>query len=283
MFNQKRLKVVIQRTDGKSFFQSKNNTLTFEDLPIDVNISVVTLPSGGSARIKIFGVSKEHINMITTIKWKQTFITQKAVYVYADDGEGYKLLFEGNIMDAIPRYENAPDVYIDINAVMGAYHNIREVPPFSRKGEVPTSQVFRDICAAYGVSFENNGVFTSCKNPYFDQNGLSNRLVAASKAYNVYVVMENNRVEIYPQYNGYAKKWNFTKESYIGYPQITGEGIKINLDKIFSIGLRDYFSIKNSEVEEANDNWKIIKYTYSLSTKIGGKWFMSIEGVRVIL
>ena len=282
MFSNKKIKVEVQLVEGKEFSPNVN-TLIFENLPIEVNLNVVTLPSGGSAKVKIYGVSKDHLDMITTIKWRKPFITQKAIMIYADDGDGYKLLFEGNIVDALPRYESVPDVYIEISAIMGAYHNIREVPPFSRKGEVPTSDVFRDICADYGVGFMNHGVETMCKNPYFDQNGLSNRLTAASKAYNVYVIYNNNFVEIYPQYTGEAKKWNFTTQSYIGYPQITSTGIKINLDTVYAVGLRDYFNIKGSEVEPANGDWKIIKYGYSISTKIGGKWFMTIEGVRVLL
>ena len=286
MFSKKKIKVVIQLVDKKEkFFVPNVNTLTFEDLPIDVNVNVTTLPSGGSAKIKIYGVSKERMEMITTIKWKKPFITEKAIYVYADDGEGYKLLFEGNIMDAFPRYESAPDVYIDITAVMGAYHNMKEVPPFSRKGEVPTYKVFRDMCADYGVDCVNveNLVQTTCKDPYFDQSGLANRLRAASKAYNIYVVYENNLVKIYPQYLGEALRWDFTKENYIGYPQLTPSGIKISLDNINAVGLRDYFTIKGSEVSGADDTWKIIKYSYNLSTKIGGRWFMTIDGQRDML
>ena len=281
MFSKKRLKVEVQLLEGE--FSPSVNRLTFENLPIEASINVVELPSGGSAKVKIYGASKSHMDMITPIKWKQAFITQKAIMIYADDGDGYKLIFEGNITSAFPRYENAPDVYIEIDAVKGAYHNIREVPPFSRKGEVPTWQVFRDIAAQYKVNFLDHGVLTSCKDPYFDQNGLSNRLKAASKAYDVYVVLENNIVEIYPKYGGLAKKWNFTKQSYIGYPTLTDVGLKINLDVVYPVGLRDYFAIDGSEVKAANDSWKIIKYNYSLSTKIGGKWFMTIEGERVVL
>lgn len=281
MFSKKRLKVEVQMISGE--FSPGINRLTFENMPIEAIINVVTLPSGGNAKIKIYGASKAHMDMMTTIKWKEPFITQKAIMVYADDGDGYKLIFEGNITDALPRYESAPEVYIEIEAVKGAYHNIREVPPFSRKGEVPTYQVFRDIAAQYEVGFVNHGVLTSCKDPYFDEHGLSNRLNSAAKSYNVYVILENNSVEIYPQYIGLSKKWNFTKKSYIGYPSITGTGIKINLDTVYSVGLRDYFTISGSEVTAANENWKIIKYNYNLSTKIGGKWFMTIEGVRVEL
>ena len=282
MFSKKRIKVEVQLMAGKTFV-SGNNTLIFEDLPIEANISVTKQPSGGNAKIKIYGASREHMDMVTTIKWRgDNWAVQKAVFVYADDGDGYKLIFEGNITDAYPHYESAPDVYIEIDALMGAYHNIREVPPFSRKGEVPTSQVFRDICADYGVMCENVDVQTTCKDPYFDQHGLSNRLVAAAKAYNVNPVMLNNRVILYSK-AGVGAKWNFTKQSYIGYPMIIATGLRINLDTIYAVGLEDFFSVSGSEIEPANGDWNIYKFSYTLSTKIGGKWFMSVEGGRVIL
>lgn len=282
MFSKKRLKVEVQMLEGE--FSPNVSKLTFENLPIEVSINVVDMKSGGSAKIRIYGASKSHMAWMETIKWKVVPSTpKKAVRVFADDGDGYKLIFEGNITDALPRYENAPDVYIDINAHKGAYQNVREVPPFSRKGEVPTYQVFRDIAAQYEVGFVNHGVETSCKNPYFDEHGLCNRLTAAAKAYDVYVIQEDYVVHIYPQKTGVAKKWEFTKNSYIGYPTITDTGIKINFDTVYAIGLRDYFTISDSEVSAANENWKIIKYNYNLSTKIDGKWFMTIEGQKVAL
>ena len=280
MFSKKRIKVEVQLMSGKTFI-SGNNALVFENLPVEVDINITKQPSGGNAKIRIYGASKEYMRQVTTIKWRgDNWAVEKAVFVYADDGDGYRQIFNGNITDAYPHYESSPDVYIEIDALMGAYQNIREVPPFSRKGEVPTSQVFRDICADYGIMCVNAGVFTVCKNPYFDQHGLSNRLVAAAKAYNVNPVMLGNRVILYPK-NGLGIKWEFTKQSYIGYPAITATGLKLNLDTIYAVGLEDFFSVSGSEVEPAIGNWKIYKFGYSLSTKIGGKWFMSVEGGRI--
>lgn len=292
MFSKKRLKVVIQLIEENAVLFNRedgtpSNNLTFEDMPIDVKIDITALPSGGNANVKIYGVSKEYMQAITTIRWRQAFIPQKAIYIYADDGEGYKQIFEGNIMQAMPRYDSVPNTYIEINATMGAYHNIEEVPPFYYIGEASTSDVFRDICAAYNVECVNHEVTGMVKNPYFDEEGLSNRLTAASRAYNVYVVLKNNVVHIYPSDTGVSARWTFQPIDWIGYPQITETGLQISLDAVYPVDLRDYFQCLGSEVDVANKDfyfdtsWKIVKFSYSLSTKIGGKWFMTIDGVRV--
>ena len=53
----------VQMVDGKSFL-SNVNTLTFENLPVDVSINVVTLPSGGKAKVKIYGEISQTRNII---------------------------------------------------------------------------------------------------------------------------------------------------------------------------------------------------------------------------
>lgn len=281
MFSQKKLRVVVQRIDGVFF--PGINTLEFKDLPIEVDLNLVTLPAGISGKIKIYGISKKHMDAITTIKWKQAFIAQKAVRVYADDGDGEDLLFEGNIMSAVPNYNSAPDVCISIDACAGAYRNLLTVSPSSFQGQVSAHQVFQSICNQYGVGFMNYGVIGKmASNPTFNQNGLANRINAAAKMFDVYVVMENNVVKIYPN-NGYsASNWKLTKQNYIGYPTFNSIGVDVKMDRLYyAMSLADFFTIDGSDVTAANDTWKIIKISYKLSTKIGGQWYMTVSGVRV--
>lgn len=281
MFSKKSLRVEVQNVEG-DFFPGIN-TLEFKDLPIEVDLNFVTLPAGISGKIKIYGVSKKHMDAITTIKWKQDFITQKAVRVYANDGEGENLLFEGNIMSAVPNYNSAPDVCISIDACAGAYSNLKSVSPSTLQGEVSAHQVFQKICSDFGVNFENYGVVgKNEKDPNYPQDGLANRINAAAKNLDVYVVMDNNTVKIYPN-NGYkANNWKLTKQNYIGYPTFNSIGVEIKLDRLYyAMSLADFFTISGSEVSAANDTWKVIKMNYKLSTKIGGKWFMAVSGVRM--
>jgi len=281
MFSKKKLRVEIQNLEGEFF--SGVNTLTFQDLPIEANLNFVKLPAGISGKIKIYGVSKEHMDAITTIKWHEDFIVQKAIRLFADNGEGEFLLFEGNIMSANPEYDKAPDVCIGINACAGAFFNLKsEIPPSSLPMGAPVPNVFQKICTDFGIGFVNNGVDGIAGGSiYFDQSGLFDRINAAAKAYNVYPVVYNNRVEIYPA-NGFSlKKWNFTPKDYIGYPTLQAMNYSIKLDHLYNVDLRDRFTISGSEVTSANATFQVIKVVYNVSTKIGGNWLMEIDGVRI--
>jgi len=282
MFSKKTLRVEIQNLEG-DFFSGINN-LVFKDLPIEAEVTAVKLPAGISAKIKIYGVSKKNMDAITTLKWRDGFIVQKAIRLYANNGEGEFLLYEGNIMEASPDYSKAPDVCISIQSCAGAFFNLKsDIPPSSLPEGVPVPNIFQKICKDFGVGFKNNGVTgNSSGSIYFDQSGLFNRINAAAKAYNVYPVIENNLVKIYPN-DGYSEtKWNFTKNDYVGYPTLSANSYRIKLDHLYNVSLRDIFTISGSEVTPANATFHVIKVSYNISTKIGGNWLMTIDGGRIV-
>ena len=293
MFSKKSLRVEILRQDG--YFYEEKNTLSFKDLPIEVKIDITELMSGFSAIVKIYGVSKEHLDMITTLQWYKrlddetsAFIDKKFIRIFVNDGMGEYVLFEGDIMSAKPVYETAPDVHIEIEAVAGAFFNmISEIPPSQLVGKVPAPKFYEKICSQYGVQCIIHGEekdYGQCIDPRQEEVGLKPRIDAATKAYGGYALVFNNRVEIFPSVpkegENYIKIFTFTPENYIGYPSFIQGGIKIRTDELVNIMLRDIFKIKNSQVTPANDAWRCFKISYNLSTKIGGKWFMEIVGSR---
>lgn len=282
MFSKKTLRVEIQKEDGV-FFEGVN-AFSFKGLPVEIGLNVVTIPAGINAKIKIYGISKSKLDMITTLKWRDAFISKKAIRVYANDGVGEFVLFEGNIMNASPIYDNAPEICIEIDAIAGAFFNMKsEVPPSSLQGIVPAPRIFEKICSDFGIRCIKNGTdaeYKQCKDPKYGQSGLANRIVAAARDYNVYAVTYNNRVEIYPKYSSKQKIWVLTPNTFIKYPSFTNIGIKVSTDNIFDIKLADKFIIKDSEVTPANDTWFVLGIKYNLSTKIGGNWIVTIEGVR---
>ena len=274
--------VEVQKVDGE--FYAGVKTISFENLPIEAVINYVEGPVGFTARIRIYGASKENMNYVSRIKWKEVFIAEKAVRVYADDGDGEFLLFEGGILSANPVYDNAPNVYIDIQSIAGVWFNmLSETPPSSIPKNTPVPLVFNKICDDFGIGFHNNGVSGVISGSVvFNQTGLMNRLYAASQAYNVYFALYNNRVEIYPAKKFSVKKWKFTKGDYIGYPSFTTVGTKISLDRLYNVSVEDIVKITGSDVTAANDTFYVTKVTYNVSTKIGGKWFMTLDLQRYV-
>lgn len=285
MFSEKKIRVEVQKISGS--FTPFSGVYNFVDLPIEVKINKVKLPAGYTATINIYGVSKQTMDSMTLITWQVGLIDQIAVRVFANDGDGEHLLFEGQIMSALPNYSNAPDVCISINACAGAFYNlVTDVPPSSDENgkEVPVRQVFEDICNQYGVNLDNRGVEGTCRYPRIEGDGLLSRITAASKAYNVTAIIENGTVIIFPKGSTLYKsqEWYWTSQDYIGYPSFNITGIDLKLDRaIYNLQLWDFFTLRGSIIPAANDRWAIIKITYNISTKIGGKWEMSVSGIRV--
>ena len=282
-FSKKKLRVVIQLFEGE--FYPGVSAIDIRDLPVEANIEQVQLPSGGSAVIKIYGVSKKYMDAITTIQWKTGFIEQKAVAVFADEGNGEHLIYSGSITSAMPCYDSAPDVYIKINSCTGAFWNtMGEVPPYSHKGMIPVHLAISEMCAQYGVTCKNFGVIATCNNPRFNQKGLKNRLNAAAQKFGIDITIGDGispDVNIYPKNMNLAKTWEFTKQYYVGYPSFNECGITLALDRLYyDLDLKDYFVVRGSEVSAANDTWKVQKFSYRISTKIGGNWLMFVSGVR---
>lgn len=289
MFSKKSIRVEVQKISGN--YTPFSGTYSFSDLPIEVRISKTKIPAGYSASINIYGISKQKMDSITTIGWKTGMIDEITVCVYANDGDGEHLLFQGQVMSALPNYSNAPDVCISITACAGAFHNIKtDVPPSSVLGEnVPAPKLFEKICNDYGVTLINKGVKdVYCgKNPRIDGDGLTTRISKAAKAYGIDFFINNNSVTIYKKgskdYIGQKEKLKWDSKDYIGYPSFNNAGIELKFDRVmFALELGNIFIIKNSNIDLANDTWFITKITYDLSTRLGGKWIMGVCGTRVI-
>lgn len=282
-FSSKKIRVMIQLFEGE--FYPGVSAINITDLPTEVNIEQVQLPSGGSAVVKIYGVSKRYMDAITTVQWITGTIQKKAIAIYANEGDGEHLIYSGAITNAIPCYDSAPDVYIRINSCAGAFWDtMGEVPPYSHKGTIPVHLAIEEMCGQYGVLCKNFGVLKTCVNPRFDQKGLKKRLNAAATQFGIDISIGDGisqGVNLYEKGKNQTKTWNFTKENYVGYPTFNDCGILIQLDKLYyDLDLKDYFDIKGSEVSVAKGSWKVQKISYNISTKLGGNWLMGIVGTR---
>ena len=279
MFSQKSIRVLVQKESGE--FVPGVSVLEFKNLPVDVHIDGVPGLAGIEGTIRIYGVSKPHMDMITTVMWNTFTPERKNIRVYVRDYDKEHLIYEGGIITAIPNYDNAPNVCIEIKSMGGYFFNVQNVKPYSFKGQIPVSQVCQDICNQYGINFENYAVETICTDPYYPQSGLANRIQAVCKQNNIKCVIKNNCVRIYPKKTNLVSNWVITKNDYIKYPSFTDVGVKIKLDRLYyDMEIMDNFTIKGSEISVANDKWSVVKYEYNLSTKIGGKWEMTIYGCR---
>lgn len=278
MFNAKSLRVEIQEEAGK--LKPTSNFYVYKDVPIEVNVNR-TEPSY-SATIKIYGVSKEDMARMTLLKWTYDIAVQRAVRIYATFGNSDILIFSGNMVSGTPNYSAAPNIYIEIQAIAGIYYNFAVIPPTVYKGSIPAPNLIKNICDFLNISFYNFGVDKVAVNPYFESDGLRNRVTEISKAYDFNAIIRDERVEIYSKdlKEQQVTKWNVNTNNYVGYPSFTETGISLNFDEIFDIDVEHIMEIDGSEIKPANDKWQVRKVVYDLSTKINGKWTMRVEGIR---
>lgn len=277
VFTKKSIRVVLA-SNTVDFINGKN-VIDFNGLPIDLDLDYAGLFS--TAKIRIYGLSKEHIDAITSLPFPilQPYIAEFYVKVFVDEGLGEEELFTGSVQKAVPNYTSAPDVFVEIDSFAGTFTNAMDgIPPTSIEGDVPAPFLFQKICEPYKVEFVNHDVEKVCSgSPRYDQVGLMNRLRKAAQDYNIFVELYNNTVHIWEHSN---KVWNITRDDYIGYPTFNEVGIGIVLDKAIRVRRCDSFVISGSDVEPANARWHVVSVKYLLSTKIGGKWQVSIKGVR---
>lgn len=281
MFISKKLKLEISFLENDF---SVGKVLVFENLPMKVQCNIIGLPSGNKAIVTVYGVSNEHANMITVLKLKQNIIPARKVRLFADNGNGYQLVYEGYIISAVPIYD-APNTSIQIESSVGAFPNAKTISSNSFEPNTPAFQVFRKICNDYGFECEEEVAGTvqdvKLKSMVYNQNGLFARLHQAEIDYNCSCVYKNGRFYVYPKDIVVSRKHYLSPKNYIGYPKFSDTGISITTDNIFNINLGQTIIINGSEISYANGVWNVYKIDYNLqSFTPNGKWEMVIHGVR---
>lgn len=279
MFNVKQIRVLIQKDDGS--VNGQTEFYEYTNCPIEVKIDRA-MPN--TANIKIYGVQKEDMALMTVLQRPQDGIKrEKSVRIFATSGNAEVLFFEGHLMYCMPVYNSSPDIYMEIQANAGGLFNYVDIPPSIFKGSTPAPKLIEAIAKSLDMNVVNYGVETIAVNPHFESVGLYPRLNEISKAYNFrYNVKDNTTIEIYPkEYEGQIE-WNITPDLYTGYPSLSSTGVSLTFDEALDIKLHHFLNIAGSEISSANGVWKVIKISYSLSTKIGGHWNMRVECRRAI-
>lgn len=302
MFSNKKIKVEVifnettyQSALASTFIWGNMGQLTpksqliFDDFKVDMMFKNVISPIGPNATIKIYGVSKEHLDAITTVLLRDELEIDytKRVRVWVDNGSGYIKLFEGCINEAVPVYQTAPECYIQIESSMAAYENSLKLPPISFSGEsaaISLESVCEAVCAQYGVKCTTSvGIKTHLPVPRKtigeNDEGLGIRVGKLSEMYDIKAVRTMDGYEFYLKEENTERMWGFTPSNMIGYPSYKNRLLQITTDDFSGIKINDKFRISGSEITYANGSWFVTKITYNLQSRTpNGKWQATIEG-----
>ena len=103
-FSKKSIRVVLTKKEG--VFSSGKNTIDFNGMPVDVQLDYAGLFT--VAKVRIYGVSKQHLDEITSLQniSPEFFIKELYLSVFVDEGIGEQELFVGTVKSSIPNYSN---------------------------------------------------------------------------------------------------------------------------------------------------------------------------------
>jgi len=235
-----------------------------------------------TATIKIYGLSLSHMNALSRVPFKPTSVGNNTVRVMAgDEINGMSLVFEGTVIQAWPDMQSAPEVFLRIDAVIGAFEAVKPVEPTSFKGTTNVATIAGKIAEKMNIPLENNGVNIKLLNPYL-WGTARQQMLMLGQATRMGWIQENGVLAIWPP-NGSrtsAGTVNISKETgMVGYPYAVPGGIVVR--SLFNRAIK-YATTMNvkSDIKLANGSWTIADIELLLDAQVpGGAWFATLFGV----
>lgn len=274
----KQLRFVITLGTGK-FGSSSNDQIVLQGFRAVADID----KSGGvqmsTLRAKVYGIRQDDINSITTLQWKPGTLIPNTVEVYAIAGKVETLIYGGNIVNAWGDYQNAPDVFLHIQAQSAFFAQLKPVSPKSFKGSVDVASIMAQIAQDIGYSFENNGVNTKLTDVYLPNTGLEQAKDLA-RAANCDIYVDDKTIAITPRNT--ARKGSMplisSVSGLVGYP--TFDGVGVNFQTLFNPAVTFGGAVKlETIVKQAAGEWIVTSVAHHLeSERPGGAWFSQIRG-----
>lgn len=282
-FIEKKLQIKIVLADNSTtvFTSTGDNTLVIDQLRMSVNVTAAARQASQAA-VTIWGMLQTDMEALTVAF--QTFgaLRQNYIEIRADNGDGYKLVFTGTIIEAQPDFRSVPDVSFQILAMFGYFKKIELSSAISFPGAVDIDVFGRYFADQLGMSYQNRGakaVLTNqyCASTLFDQ--LREIADAAQIDYyfqgNVLVFAPGNNstpLELIP-----AAVLSPTT-GLIGYPMYSRQGLIVTAiyDPAFQCAVA--IEIVESQVKGANGRWFAFAMQLDLSANMpGGPWTATLQ------
>ena len=276
--NKKRLKFIITLGTGK-FGSSDNDQITLEGYRATADIDKAGGMMMGTLRARIYGVTQDDMNSITTLQWKPQETIPNTVEVYAIDGNTETLVFAGNIVNAWGDYQTMPEVYLRLQAQSAFINQLKPVPPRSFKGSIDVASVMSQIARDLGYNFENNGVSVTLTDVYLPNTGLEQAKDLAHAA-NIDLYLDDKTLAITPANSprGELIPEISAESGLMGYP--TFDGIGVNFQTLFNPSITFGGRIRLvTDIKQAKGEWIVTSIGYRLeSEKPGGAWLANVRG-----
>lgn len=288
-YNPKQLRATLTIADDNCtvFAGTNSNTLVLTGLRMSATVNAIQ-QRASELDLKIYGMLPADMNALTVMFFtiSPQALPNNTVMLEANNGDGWRQIFEGTIIAAQPEYGGAPDVYFQIQGIVGGYHKLLSVPPLSFPGSVSAANIIEQLATQMGFVFENNGVTTQLSNPYLPGTAFD-QFLQVVQACRIDWYIEGNTLAICP---ANALRANVPlvvlspTSGLIGYPRIERFATLV-VNCLFNPGIigGGNIQIQDSAIPAANGMWNPISVTHTLeSAKPDGAWFSQLQCIRVL-
>jgi len=112
--------------------------------------------SSAELNARVYGVSEPQMNQAITMEWYAGTVVDNTVLVTAIDGNSRTLIFSGTAVNVWARYDESPNVYLDIFArqLFSVAMNNSTVKHFP--GAQPVADIVAQLANEMGLNFSNS-------------------------------------------------------------------------------------------------------------------------------
>lgn len=282
-FVERNIKLVFIKTAG-AFTSSGLNQMTVTGLRVQCNIINVGGVTMGQAQLRVYGLTKDHIEDLSALNGGFMMIRSIRLDIYAsDDNGGFNLVFSGQIMLSQIDMNNAPESALTIIANAGILQVVAPAEPTSYPVQVSHLVVLADIATRMGMDFEPNGPPVMFASTYL-YGSLWEQAQRCADAAGANMTIELNKLIVWPRQrlrdkqNGGGVPLISPATGLVGYPTYSDMGIRIKTLFNPFIRLAQLVTVESS-LAFANGSWGAYYVQHELESQMpNGKWFTTFQG-----
>jgi hypothetical protein len=285
-FAQRLINVTITLGNGTTFADG-STTLKLTGLRVSALIEKYGAPSFNIAVLRIYGMTLDHMNAISTHWVPYPKFSNNTVLVEAGDAvNGMSVAFTGGIRIAWANLQPSPEGFFEITAYSAYESALATANSVSFDGAVNAETILAGLAQQMGMSFEGNGFHAILAKTYFwgSARQQAQDVADAVGAQLYYDDTSTPTTMVVLSQDGHRSTPVplISKDTGLaGYPTYTGSGIEFKCEynpKIQFLGQVQIVSI----ITAANGLWTVQKLTHDLESRMpDGKWFTEVRGYVV--
>ncbi len=276
-YAEKYLTIIIGLGTGQMGNGAPAEYYTLTDFRASAEITAYGGETMGQAVVKIYGLSLELMNKLTTIGPIMTQVRgQNSIVILAGENpQALTEIYSGTIMTAIADFNNAPDVSFEVTALSASIAAMTPAQAYSVANAVSADQVFGDFATALGLQLNNVDVVHMFNNPTFNGT-LRQQYLAAAEEADCDVIPDKSFLNIKGRFSFIGQNPVIISPStgMVGYPLLSQGymSVKSIFQPTIIQGAR--IQVQDSQLKAANGLWTVVSVKHELESMMpNGKWF----------